>query len=173
VALRWTNRSFATGIDVQRATNPTFTSGPGTTAIGVGDNHLDATVAPDTTYYYRVRTTYLGAASAWSTVATVTSPPAPGIPSGVSAAASAPGPDTATVTLAWAASTPGGPGSGFTVQRALDPAFDQEVATFTVTGRGFTNTGLSRGVTYHYRIRSFNVVGTSPYTGPVVVTTPQ
>ena len=32
VALRWANRSFATGIDVQRATNPTFTSGPGTTA---------------------------------------------------------------------------------------------------------------------------------------------
>ncbi|MGW5579731.1 hypothetical protein [Micromonospora chokoriensis] len=172
VALRWSNRSFATGIDVQRATNPTFTSGPGTTAIGVADNHLDVTVAPDTTYYYRVRTTYLGAASAWSTVATVTAPPAPGTPTGVSATANAPGPDTATVILAWAASTPTGQGSGFIVQRALDPAFDREVATFTVTGRGFTNTGLARGVTYHYRIRSFNVVGSSPYTGPVVVTTP-
>ncbi|MFI6255426.1 hypothetical protein ACIBCL_04830 [Micromonospora zamorensis] len=173
VALRWSNRSFATGIDVQRATNPTFTSGPGTTAIAVSDNHLDVTVAPDTTYYYRVRTTYLGAASAWSTVATVSCPPAPGTPSGVSATASAPGPDTATVILAWAASTPTGPGSGFIVQRALDPAFDREVATFTVTGRGFTNTGLARGVTYHYRIRSFNVVGNSPYTGLVLVTTPQ
>ncbi|MEV4499698.1 hypothetical protein AB0J84_28860 [Micromonospora arborensis] len=172
VALRWANRSFATGIDVQRATNPTFTSGPGTTAIGAGDNHLDVTIAPDTTYYYRVRTTYLGAASAWSTVATVTTPPAPGTPSGVSVTATAPGPDTATVILAWAASTPAGPGSGFIVQRALDPAFDQEAATFTVTGRGFTNTGLTRGVTYHYRIRSFNVVGSSPYTGTVLVTTP-
>ncbi|MEU8086397.1 hypothetical protein AB0B57_22660 [Micromonospora sp. NPDC049101] len=172
VALRWTNRSFATGIDVQRATNPTFTSGPGTTAIGAGDNHLDVTIAPDTTYYYRVRTTYLGAASAWSTVATVTSPPAPGTPNEVRATASTPGPDTATVILAWAASTPAGPGSGFIVQRALDPAFDREVATFTVTGRGFSNTGLARGVTYHYRIRSFNVVGSSPYTGPVLVTTP-
>ncbi|KAB1931942.1 hypothetical protein F8271_25910 [Micromonospora sp. ALFpr18c] len=172
VALRWTNRSFATGIDVQRATNPTFTSGPGTTAIGVGNSHLDIAVAPDTTYYYRVRTTYLGAASAWSTVAAVTTPAVPGTPIGVSVTASAPGPDTATVILGWGPGTTASSGSGFIVQRALDPAFDREVATFTVTGSGFTNTGLARGVTYHYRIRSFNVVGSSPYTGPVSVTTP-
>ncbi|MFI7574909.1 hypothetical protein [Micromonospora sp. NPDC049497] len=172
VALRWANRSFATGIDVQRATNPTFSSGPGTTAIGVGDNHLDAAVAPDTTYYYRVRTTYLGAASPWSTVAQVTTPPRPAAPAALTVTSSASGPDTATVILGWAASTPAGPGAGFVVQRALDPAFTRELATFTVTGRGFTNTGLARGVTYHYRIRSFNVVGTSPFTGPVPVTTP-
>ncbi|MEH1169186.1 hypothetical protein V6V47_27770 [Micromonospora sp. CPCC 205539] len=172
VALRWTNRSFATGIDVQRATNPTFTSGPGTTAIGVGGSHLDVAVAPDTTYYYRVRTTYLGATSAWSTVAAMSTPPAPLAPSGVSANATAPGPDTATVLLGWTASTPTGPGAGFIVQRALDPAFGREVATFTVTARAFTNTGLARGTTYHYRIRSFNVVGSSAYTGPILVTTP-
>ncbi len=173
VALRWANRSFATGIDVQRATNPTFTSGPGTTAIGVGDHHLDPAVAPDTTYYYRVRTTYLGAASPWSTVATVTTPPAPGVPTSVSVTTSTPGPDTATVMLNWAASTPASQGAGFTVERALDVAFTRELATFTVTGRGFTNTGLARGVTYHYRIRSFNVVGASPYTPPLPITTPE
>ncbi|MFV2100294.1 hypothetical protein [Micromonospora sp. LOL_024] len=172
VALRWANRSFATGIDVQRATNPTFTSGPGTTAISVGDTYLDPAVAPDTTYYYRVRTTYLGTASPWSTVATASTPAAPGTPTSVSVATSAPGPDTATVVLGWAASTPAGQGTGFTVERALDPAFSRELATFTVTGRGFTNTGLTRGVTYHYRIRSFNVVGTSPFTGSIPVTTP-
>ncbi|MER7456051.1 hypothetical protein [Micromonospora sp. NPDC126480] len=172
VALRWRNRSFATGIDVQRATNPTFTSGPGTTAISVGDNHLDASVAPDTIYYYRVRTTYLGAASPWSTVAQVTTPPRPAAPTSVTVTATAPAPDTATVILGWVAGSPAGPGAGFTVQRALDPAFTREVATFTVTGRGFTNTGLARGVTYHYRIRAFNVVGTSPFTVPVAVRTP-
>ncbi|MGC5050728.1 hypothetical protein ACLQ2S_04640 [Micromonospora sp. DT48] len=172
VALRWTNNSFTTGIDVQRATNPTFTSGPGTTAISVGDSHLDSAVAPDTTYYYRVRTTYLGAASPWSPLATVTTPPTPGTPTSVTVAVTAPGPDTATVVLSWSASTPAGPGAGFTVERALDPAFTREMATFTVNGRGFTNTGLARGVTYHYRVRSFNVVGTSAYTGTVPVTTP-
>ncbi|MFF5171101.1 hypothetical protein ACFY3U_00515 [Micromonospora sp. NPDC000089] len=172
VALRWANRSFATGIDVQRATNPTFTSGPGTTAIGVADNHLDPAVAPDTTYYYRVRTTYLGAASPWSPVATVTTPSRPGTPTSLSIAATAPGPDTATVVLSWASSTPPGPGTGYVVQRALDPAFSRQPASFTVAGRGFTNTGLIRGVTYHYRIRSFNVVGSSPWTGAVPVRTP-
>ncbi|WP_425412523.1 hypothetical protein [Micromonospora mirobrigensis] len=172
IALRWSNRSFATGIDVQRATNPTFTSGPGTTAIPVGDNHLDPAAAPDTTYYYRVRTTYLGAASPWSTVATVCTPPVPGVPTSVTATAGTSGPDTATVTLSWASGLPPGPGAGFVVQRAADPAFTRDVATFTVTGRGFTNSGLAPGVTYHYRIRAYNVVGSSPFTGPVPVTTP-
>ena len=157
---------------MQRATNPTFTSGPGTTAIGVGDSHVDPAVAPDTTYYYRVRTTYLGAASPWSTVATVTTPPRPAAPRGVSATAAAPGPDTATVILSWSAGPGTGPGSGFVVERATDRAFSRDLATFRVTGRGFTNTGLARGVTYQYRIRALNVVGTSPWTTPVPITTP-
>ncbi|MFJ8685176.1 hypothetical protein [Micromonospora wenchangensis] len=172
VALRWVNRSFATGLDVQRATNPTFTSGPGTTAVPVADHHLDPAVAPDTTYYYRVRTTYLGAASPWSTVATVTTPPVPELPTGVTATVGVPAPDTATVSVSWAAGTPTGPGAGFVVQRAVDPAFDREVTSFTVTGRSFTNTGLARGATYHYRVRAFNVVGSSAWTGPLPVRTP-
>ncbi|MEV4769690.1 fibronectin type III domain-containing protein [Micromonospora humida] len=172
VALRWVNRSFATGLDVQRATNPTFTSGPGTTAVPVADHHLDPAVAPDTTYYYRVRATYLGAASPWSTVATVTTPPVPELPTRVAATVGVPAPDTATVSVSWAADAPTGPGAGFVVQRAVDPAFDREVASFTVTGRSFTNTGLARGVTYHYRVRAFNVVGSSPWTGPLPVHTP-
>ncbi|SBT53435.1 fibronectin type III domain-containing protein [Micromonospora auratinigra] len=172
VALRWANRSFATGVDVQRATNPTFTSGPGTTAIAVGDAYVDPAVAPDTTYYYRVRTTYLGAASPWSTVATVTTPPRPVPPTGLVASADAPAPDTATVALNWSAGTPTGAGAGFVVQRATDPAFSGAVENFTVTGRGFTNTGLARGTTYHYRIRAYNVVGASPWSTPVPVRTP-
>ncbi|MCI4064865.1 hypothetical protein MRQ36_20755 [Micromonospora sp. R77] len=172
VALRWANRSFATGVDVQRATNPTFTSGPGTTAIGVGEAHVDPAVAPDTTYYYRVRTTYLGAASPWSTVATVTTPPRPAAPSGLGTVVAVPGPDTATVILSWSAGSASGPGAGFVVERATDSTFRRELAAFTVTGRGFTNTGLARGVTYHYRVRAFNVVGTSPWTTPAAVTTP-
>jgi FtsP/CotA-like multicopper oxidase with cupredoxin domain len=172
VALRWANRSFATGVDVQRATNPTFTSGPGTTAIGVGEGHLDTALAPDTTYYYRVRTTYLGAASPWSTVATVTTPARPGVPGGLAATAHAPGPDTATVVLTWSAGPPGGPGAGFLVERATDPGFGREPAAFRVTGRGFTNTGLARGVTYHYRVRAVTVVGASAWSTPVAVTTP-
>ncbi|MEU1885701.1 hypothetical protein ABZ491_09515 [Micromonospora rifamycinica] len=173
VALRWVNRSFATGLDVQRATNPTFTSGPGTTAVPVCDHHVDAAVAADTTYYYRVRTTYLGAASPWSTVATVVTPPLPAQPTGLAATVGVPASDTATVSLSWAAGIPPGPGAGFVVQRAVDPQFRRELTSFTVTGRAFTNTGLARGVTYHYRVRSFNVVGSSPWTVPLPVSTPR
>ncbi|OZV79384.1 hypothetical protein CA850_18110 [Micromonospora echinospora] len=172
IAVRWTNRSFATGVDVQRATNPTFTSGPATTAVGVTDRYLDPTVAPETTYYYRVRTTYLGTASPWSTVGVVTTPPVPRTPTTVIATACATAPESATVILRWTSGTPTGAGCGFVVERAADPAFSRELTTFTVSGRGFTNTGLGRGVTYWYRVRAFNVVGSSAFTGPVPVTTP-
>ena len=121
-----------------------------------------------------MRTTYLGAASAWSTVATVTSPTRAGHPQR--------GERHRQRTRA--GHRDGDPGlGGEHTRRSRGPGSScsghstrpssQETATFTVTGRGFTNTGLARGVTYHYRIRSFNVVGTSPYTGPVLVTTPQ
>jgi hypothetical protein len=172
VALRWTNRSFATGVDVQRATNPTFTSGPTTMAVGITDHHLDPTVAPETTYYYRVRTTYLGTASAWSTVGVVTTPPMPRTPTAVIATACAAAPESATVLLRWTSGAATGAGCGFVVERAADPAFSRELTAFTVSGRGFTNSGLGRGVTYWYRIRAFNVVGSSAFTAPVPVTTP-
>ncbi|MEH1013773.1 hypothetical protein V6U90_11780 [Micromonospora sp. CPCC 206060] len=171
VALHWTNRSFATGVEVQRATNPTFTSGPGTTTLGVTDRYPDGTVAPDTTYYYRVRTTYLGAASPWSNVSAVVTPAVPQVPTGLTATGHGPVPDSATVHLGWSADLPGA-GGGFVVQRAADGRFSRGVVTFTVTGRGFHNTGLARGCTYHYRIRAFNVVGTSAFSSPVAVTTP-
>ncbi|SCL33381.1 Multicopper oxidase [Micromonospora pallida] len=172
VALRWTNRSFATGVDVQRATNPTFTSGPATTAVGIIDHHLDPTVAPETTYYYRVRTTYLGTASPWSTVGVVTTPPMPRTPTMVIATACVAAPESATVVLRWTSGTATGTGCGFVVERAADSAFARELTAFTVSGRGFTNTGLGRGVTYWYRVRAFNVVGSSAFTAPVPVTTP-
>ncbi len=154
VALRWTNRSFATGIDVQRATNPTFTSGPGTTADRgrrQPPGHRRSPRTPRTTTGSGPRTWVRR--RPWSTVATVTTPPVPGAPTGVAATASAPRRTPPRWSLSWAASTPAGPGAGFIVQRALDPAFGRELADFTVTGRGFTNTGLARGVTYHYRVR--------------------
>ncbi|WBB81835.1 hypothetical protein O7606_11015 [Micromonospora sp. WMMD882] len=172
VALRWTNRSFATGVDVQRATNPTFTSGPGTTTVDVVGHHVDPVVAPETTYYYRVRTTCRGAASPWSTVSVVTTPAMPRTPEPVIATACVSGPETATVILRWTADAPGGSGYGFVVERAADPAFTRELTAFTVSGRGFTNTGLARGVTYWYRVRAVNVVGSSAFTGPVPATTP-
>ncbi|GAB3796903.1 fibronectin type III domain-containing protein [Micromonospora zhanjiangensis] len=69
--LFWTNRSFADGVELQRATNPTFSSGLVTLALPTCATWTDPTVGPETTYYYRVRTGYLGTFSPWSTLAVV------------------------------------------------------------------------------------------------------
>ncbi|GAB3145665.1 choice-of-anchor D domain-containing protein [Micromonospora sonneratiae] len=171
--LTWTNRSFATSIDVQRATNPTFSAGLVTRSIPVTGSYLDNTVATNTTYYHRVRTSYLGAVSPWSNVSTSTTPGPPAVPVQLTATAVTAGLDTARVDLHW---SEGGsaPLTGCTVQRAADPAFSTALATFTVAGSGrcFSNTGLTRNTTYYYRVRAFNAAGLSAFTEPVSVTTP-
>jgi hypothetical protein len=169
-ALGWSNQSSATGIDIQRATNPTFTSGLTTIGGPVATSHVDGAVRANTTYYYRVRTGYLGAASPWSNIATAIVPGAPTTPTGLTATAA---PDTVTVVVAWA-EDPDSVVSGFTLQRATDPIFSTGVTNLTVSGtaRTLTVADLAPGTTYYYRIQAVNAVGGSNFTSPITVTTP-
>ncbi|MGI5215542.1 hypothetical protein ACQEUR_21855, partial [Plantactinospora sp. CA-290183] len=171
----WTNRSFATTVDLQRATNPTFTSGLVTTIIPVAGSCPDAPVAADTTYYYRVRTSYLGASSPWSNVCTVVTPAAPAAPVNLVAVnhTAASGPGSATVTLTWsiaATSTV----TGFALQRATSPGFGGGLTTFAVSGAGrsMNDAGLARDTVYHYRIQATNAAGSSAFSRPVSIRTP-
>ncbi|MGW0433240.1 hypothetical protein ACWDV4_11970 [Micromonospora sp. NPDC003197] len=172
-SLAWTNRSFATSIDVQRATNPTFSAGLVTRSIPVTSTYLDSTVAGNTTYYHRVRTSYLGASSPWSNVSSTATPAPPTALTNLTATAVAAGTDAATVELSWTEPS-GSAVSGCTIQRATDPSFTAGLATFSVTSAShcFSNTGLTRGTTYYYRIRAGNAAGLSAFTAPVSVTTP-
>jgi hypothetical protein len=63
--------------------------------------------------------------------------------------------------------------TGFTIQRALDPAFTLGLATITVGAAPttYTDTNLSRTKTYYYRIQAYNVAGTSAWVN-LSVTTP-
>nr|MDT0657091.1 fibronectin type III domain-containing protein [Micromonospora sp. DSM 115978] len=169
VSLAWTNRSFATGVDVQRATNPTFTAGTITRSVPATGNFLDATVVARTTYYYRVRTTYLGSASPWSNVAVENTPGRPDTPGELTATV-ANGGGQATVTVGWAPN-PKTPVSEYVVQRAGDAQFVTDLATFVVPGaaRSFASTDLSAGQTYYFRIHAVNAAGASAVSDPVSV----
>ncbi|WSN12695.1 fibronectin type III domain-containing protein [Micromonospora sp. NBC_01699] len=173
VDLAWRNRSFATGVEIQRAVNPTFSSGLVTVSGPLTAAWSDGTVTPNTTYYHRVRTSYLGAPSPWSTVSVVTVPTVPAVPHSLSATASVSAPDSVSVQLSWFESG-GSVVSGFTLQRANDPSFSTGLTSFTIAGtaRSFTNTGLPRDTVYHWRIQAFNAVGTSAFTGPLAVHPP-
>ncbi len=56
--------------------------------------------------------------------------------------------------------------TGFTIQRATDPAFSAGLTEFTSTGTSFVDTTLQRATPYYYRVRANNVVGdTTVYDG--------
>ncbi len=158
VNLSWTNRSFAGGVDLQRATNPTFAYGLVTLSLPAISAYTDTTVTPrTTTYYYRVRTTLPAALSPWSRVIAVALvvPTAPTI---LQVTTTAPG--AATVNLTWAKGSSGMVG-GFTLQRATNLAFSTGLDTFDLPGtcRSFTDFGLARASIYYYRIQAANALG--------------
>ena len=95
-------------------------------------------------------------------------PTTPAVPHSLTATVTAPAPDSVSVHLSWFESA-GSVVSGFTLQRATDSSFSTGLTSFTIAGtaRSFTNTGLPPDTVYHWRIQSFNAVGTSPFTTPV------
>jgi hypothetical protein len=54
VILTWTGVLTATNYRIQRAINPAFTMGLTTLAVGPVTGYTDTSIAPNTTYYYRV-----------------------------------------------------------------------------------------------------------------------
>lgn len=173
IVLGWRNRSYTTGVQVQRATNPTFTAGVVSWRAPAGSAHLDDTVAIRSGYYYRVRTIYRNACSPWSNVATCHTPGPPAVPARLAATVVADDGDLAAVELSWAGGS-GSPVGGYVVQRSQTASFTSGLATYSVPGtmRTFRNTGLTRGAVYHYRVRASNPAGTSPFSAPVSVGTP-
>lgn len=173
----WQNRSFATTVELQRATNPTFTNGLVTTTIPVATSCPDTPVAADTTYYYRVRTCYLGASSPWSNVATVVTPALPPVPANLTATGGVtePGdpagqPARTVVTVTWsvpATSTV----TSFVLHRVSSADDGGEPITFTLPGtaRSFTDTDTAPGLTYHYRIQATNPAGSSALSRPTSI----
>ncbi|SBT48769.1 hypothetical protein [Micromonospora auratinigra] len=174
VALTWTNQSFSTSVELQRATNSTFTAGLTTFTLAAdATSYTDSTVVAGTAYYYRVRTVYLGAGSPWSDTASITVVGPPATPTNLAGTAVAVSGGTATVNLTWQESA-ASVVTSFTLQRATDVAFTANLATVTLAGtdRAYSDTGRARSTTYYYRIQAVNSYGTSTFSSIIAVTTP-
>jgi FtsP/CotA-like multicopper oxidase with cupredoxin domain len=75
ITLNWTdNATNETGFLIQRALNPTFTSGVVNVTVGPGITTLKQDVARGTIFYYRVHAFNDTTQSDWSNTATVTTP---------------------------------------------------------------------------------------------------
>jgi titin len=127
-----------------------------TIASGVGANvtsYQDTSVAPDTTYYYRVlAVTKKG--GAYSNVASAgTAPPSLNAPSGLTATAVS----SSQINLTWVDNA--ADETGFKIERSLSATggFSQ-IATVAANVTSYQDTGLTASTTYYYRVRAYNSV---------------
>ena len=72
-------------------------------------------------------------------------------------------PGTGVVTLAWVNNATNPAATDFVVQRATDAAFTANVTSFTVSGpaTAYTDTAVTSGTTYYYRVRAENAISYS------------
>jgi hypothetical protein len=158
VNLTWADRSTdEAGFQVERATD-------GVNFLLVATLGVDATAFADLTvsggvaYQYRVRAFNAAGNSPWSNTASVTTPaPPPAAPSGLAATALA----KRKIRLNWTDNA--GNESGFRIERSAAGGAWMAVATVKANTTSWTQSSLAAGVTYSYRVCSYNTSGSSAW----------
>lgn len=168
ITLRWTNNAVsppATSVVIQRATDEAFTTGLTTITLPASTTtYTDRTVVPGTTYYYRVRAENSAAYSAWSNTASASVSLL--APTGLTAIARTDAP--LRISLVW---TLRSYATGMVIQRATNAAFTQNVQTWTSPVlTGYTDTTVTAGTTYYYRVASTYLGQQSPWSNTASAT---
>lgn len=169
------NAAAETGFLVERAVNggafAQLATLPRRTTTG-NVTYTDLAVVAGNTYVYRVSTLNGPVLSAYSNSATVAIPAAPAAPSNFTATASLRA-GVAQVVLTWTRNSTNV--SRFVIQRSTSPTF-ATVTTYNVaaTATSFTQSPVTRGATYYYRIMAQNAYGNSAWVNatPFPVVTP-
>ncbi|HET6385052.1 MAG TPA: protease pro-enzyme activation domain-containing protein [Armatimonadota bacterium] len=160
VALSWTGSSDAASYQVDRGD---AAGGPYTTVASVGaTSFTDTKVTNGTTYFYVVTAVNLGGESGKSNEVSAEPLAPPDTPTGLAATA---GP--AQVTLAWTAAPRA---ATYTITRA--EAFDGSYAAIanSATSTGYTDSSVTNGTTYYYKVSATNVGGQSQDSDPAHAT---
>ncbi len=151
VSLAWTAPvGSVTGYKVYRGTTPGGEGGspiatPGTNA------YTDTGLSAGTTYYYTVKATNTaGDSAASSEASTITIPATPTNPAATAG-------DTQVV-LNWDAMTGA---SGYKVYRGTTPGGESGTAVASPGTNTYTDTGLTNGTTYYYKVSAINASGES------------
>ena len=176
VALTWTDNATdpaATLVRVERATDPGFTAGvTDFTAGAAATSYTDTAVSEGATYYYRVRAENDSTASGWSDPVSITFTTVPAAPATLTATVTGPvtGPP-AGISLHWTDTAGAAPVTHMEVRRATDPGFTTALADFPLgpAATTYTDTTVTEGTTYYYRVRAENEASNSAWSNTVTV----
>ena len=164
VSLNWSASSGATSYNVYRGTT---SGGESSTPIATGltgTSYTDNSVTNGTTYFYKVAAVNSVGTSGQSNEASATpQPTVPLAPAGLTATAG-----NAQVALAWVVSSGA---TSYNVYRGVSSGGESSTPIATgLTSNSYTNTGLTNGTTYYYKVAAVNSAGTGSTTLEVSAT---
>ncbi len=114
----------------------------------------------ETAYYYRLKANNLGLSSLYSdTISATTLPVIPDTPTNLTATTVS----STEIDLSWDAVT--GTFTGYVLERSTENTDESfvEIATLDTDATDYSDTGLTGGTTYFYRIKAVNSTSSSPY----------
>ncbi|MBI3850000.1 MAG: S8 family serine peptidase [Verrucomicrobia bacterium] len=170
VDLNWADQSAnELGFAIERSSG----SQPYVLVDTVGANltsYSDWTVSPNTTYSYRLRAYHAGGSSGYPNSVNVTTPNVglPAAPASLTASAQTPAKGGG-VALAWTDKSNNE--GGFQVERKTGSTGTwQPLTTLSANTTKFTDLTTVSRTSYSYRVRGFNIAGSSAYSNQVSVT---
>ncbi len=164
INLTWTDASTnETGFQIERSLTTTTGFTLVTTTAANATSFSNTGLTAGTRYFYRIRATNANGNSAYTTEANATANLiAPTTPAAITASATQ-------INLTWADASANE--TGFQIERSLTSATGFTLVTTTAANAvSFSNTGLTAGTRYFYRIRAINATGNSAYTAEVNAT---
>jgi titin len=158
INLSWTDNSTnETSFVVERDVSASFAAPTTFTVAANATTFSNPGLPAGSTYYYRVKAVNATDTSAYSNSANATTQNPVAAPSGLSATAAS----STRIDLAWTDNSANE--TSFLVERDTSAAFASPTATtVAANATSFSDTGLTPGTTYYYRVKGRNTTDTSP-----------
>jgi hypothetical protein len=166
IVLAWTdNATNETGFKIERSADGTSFGQIGATAANI-TSYSDSTVSGSATYYYRVRATNSVGDSAYSNIALSAPLTPPAGPTNLTATVIS----STQVNLTWQDNSNNE--GGFEVDRSADNLNWNQLIVTEDDVTTYSDTAVTGGTTYYYRVRAVNPAGNSGFTSTATAVVP-